>query len=378
MAPYGSSVLAARGPLGTARGVRHVFARVTTVDGDAGRIDEVITFVEQTVQPLLKQLPGSLGLAMLVNRDRGRVVVTTAWTTEQARAASDAHLLPIRGEAGRILGGQARPEEFDLAVLDRVRPATPGCWNRTTRLAVPPDRLDTSIASFRDQALPALRGRAGFCGGVLLVDRGTGTALGLTTWDSREALEASRATADQVRARTADSAGATVVEVVESEIVIAAIVTPSQHEDTFRRAYAAMSAGGDLDDLDAVVAPDYVEHAELPPGVPSGLAGLKAAMTTYREAFPDFTIAIETYLEQGDLGCAVVRMTGTQTGPFMGAPASGREIDITGIDVVRVVDGRCVEHWGVEDDLGLFTQVGLVHVPQQATTTIELPSHVDA
>jgi predicted ester cyclase len=96
-------------------------------------------------------------------------------------------------------------------------------------------------------------------------------------------------------------------------------------------------------------------------------------MTAYREAFPDFTIAIEKYLEQGDLGCAVIRMTGTQTGPFMGAPATGRTIDITGIDVVRVVDGRCVEHWGVQDDLGMLTQIGLVSIPQQAATTIELP-----
>lgn len=55
-----SSVLAARGPVGT-QGVRHVYARVTTVDGDPGRNDEVITFVKSTVQPLLEQLPGSLG-----------------------------------------------------------------------------------------------------------------------------------------------------------------------------------------------------------------------------------------------------------------------------------------------------------------------------
>lgn len=368
----------ARGPLGTALGVRHVFARVTTVDGDAGRIDEVITFVKQTVQPLLLQLPGSLGLAMLVNRDRGRVTVTTAWTTAEARAASDAHLAPIRGEAARLLGGQARPEEFDLAVLDRVRPAAAGYWNRLVRLAVPPDRLETGIAAFRDQVLPALRGEAGFCGGVLLVDRTSGTALGLTTWDSREALEASRAAANQVRARVTESIGATVVEVVESEIVIAGIGAPTQHEDAFRRAYAAMSAGGDLDDLDALVEPDYIEHAALPPGLPSGLAGLKAVITAYREAFPDFLVVIEKYLEQGDLGCAVVRITGTHRGPFMGTPASGRTIDITGIDVVRLVDGRCAEHWGVEDDLGLFAQIGALAIPQQSTTTIELPSQVDA
>lgn len=208
--------------------MRHVYARVTTVDGDAGRIDEVIAFVKETLQPLLLQLPGSLGLAMFVNRDRGRVAVTTVWTTPEARAASDAHLLPVRGEAARRLGGEARPEEFDVAVLDRVRPATPGYWSRLTRLAVPPERIDTAVASFRDNVLPTLRGQTGYCAGVLLLDRVTGTALGATTWDSHEALASSRVSADSVRAKTADSAGASVVEVVESEIVIAAIDAPMQ------------------------------------------------------------------------------------------------------------------------------------------------------
>jgi len=368
-----SNVGAGRGPPGTAKGVRHVYARVTTVDGDPGRIDDVIAFVKETVEPLVRQLEGSLGLAMFVNRKKGRAVVTTAWSSAEARAASDAPLVPIRGEAGRILGGQARPEEFELAVIDRIRPTEPGFWNRTTRLAVPPHRMNDAIASFRGGALPGLHQLDGFCGGVLLIDRTNGIAIAATTWATRSSLEASRQPADQLRAGTADSAGASILEVLETEVVIAGITPPQQHEDSFRRAYAAMSAGGNLEDLDAVIATDYVEHATLPPGLPTGLAGLKAMMSAYREAFPDFTIAIEKYLEQDDVGCAIVRMTGTQAGPFMGAPATGRTIDITGIDVVRVVDGKCVEHWGVEDDLSLLTQVGLLDIPVQATRSIELP-----
>ncbi|GAC1445313.1 MAG: hypothetical protein NVSMB55_25730 [Mycobacteriales bacterium] len=350
-----------------------MYARITTIDGNASRIDEAIRFVQGTVQPLLEQLPGSLGLAMFVNRDKGRVAVSTAWTTAAARAASDAPLTPIRGEAARILGGQARLEEFELAVVERLRPASPGCWNRATRLSVPVNRLAAASASFREDVLPGLRGQRGFCGGVLLVDRATGTAIGSTTWDSRDALEASRATAAQLRTRTADSSGATVIEVVESEIVIAGLVLPTRHEDLFRRVYAAMSAGGNLADLDAVIAADLVEHAALPPGVPPGLAGLKEMVATYRRAFPDFTIVIEKYVEQDDVGCAVIRVTGTHTGPFMGAPASGRTVDVTGIDVVRFDAGRAVEHWGSQDNLGLFTQIGLFAIPEQVALTIELP-----
>lgn len=141
-----------------------------------------------------------------VNRDKGQVVVTPAWETEAARAASDAPLVPIRGGGGRILGGQAHLEEFDLAVRELLQPAQPGYWSRATRLAVPAGRLEHVIDAFRGKVLPGLRTQEGFCGGVLLVDRRTGTALGLTTWASRAALERSRQAADQLRAGTADSA----------------------------------------------------------------------------------------------------------------------------------------------------------------------------
>jgi len=58
----------------------------------------------------------------------------------------------------------------------------------------------------------------------------------------------------------------------------------------------------------------------------------------------------------------------------MGAPPTGRPIDISGIDVVRLVDGKCAEHWGAEDTLGLFAQLGLSSIPAQPTVSIELPS----
>jgi predicted ester cyclase len=54
-----------------------------------------------------------------------------------------------------------------------------------------------------------------------------------------------------------------------------------------------------------------------------------------------------------------VRVQGTASGPFFGPP-SGRPIDITVIDVVRVVDGRIVEHWGVPDRFALLAQTGLL------------------
>lgn len=76
-------------------------------------------------------------------------------------------------------------------------------------------------------------------------------------------------------------------------------------------------------------------------------------------------MSVVTYLEQGDLGCAVLKITGTHTGTLLGIAPTGRRIEIDAVDVVRMADGRAVEHWGVSDDLGMLTQIGAVAPPAE-------------
>lgn len=112
--------------------------------------------------------------------------------------------------------------------------------------------------------------------------------------------------------------------------------------------------------VDEVCAPDLVEHQ-------FGLAGsgaearehLKAAIADVHRAVPDMTFTIEDSVTSGDTIWARVRARGTATGPFFGPP-SGRPVDITVMDVVRVVDGRVVEHWGVPDRFALLAQTGVL------------------
>jgi len=58
--------------------------------------------------------------------------------------------------------------------------------------------------------------------------------------------------------------------------------------------------------------------------------------------------------------------TGTNDGPFMGSAPTGRPIRIDVFDVIRVQDGRMVEHWGVPDRLGAILQLGLLQPPAAA------------
>ncbi len=63
----------------------------------------------------------------------------------------------------------------------------------------------------------------------------------------------------------------------------------------------------------------------------------------------------------------VIRQTwsGTHKGEFMGIPATGRRVSIAVIDIIRVADGRFVEHWGQLDLMGMMQQLGAIPAPGQ-------------
>jgi predicted ester cyclase len=112
--------------------------------------------------------------------------------------------------------------------------------------------------------------------------------------------------------------------------------------------------------VDEVCSPDLVEHQFGLAGAGAGaIAHLKAAIADVHRAVPDMSFTIEDSVVQGDTIWVRVRARGTATGPFFGPP-SGRPVDITVIDLARIVDGRIVEHWGVPDRFALLAQTGVL------------------
>ena len=124
------------------------------------------------------------------------------------------------------------------------------------------------------------------------------------------------------------------------------------------RAEAAWNTG-DLDALDDLFAPEASSHAAVP-GLPPGLAGWKIAHLNMMRALPDRNVSIEDVVGEGDLVAVRSRFTGTNRGglSWAGVPANGRPVDIQVIGIYRVSGGRIVEHWALNDLLGLLRQVG--------------------
>jgi steroid delta-isomerase-like uncharacterized protein len=114
---------------------------------------------------------------------------------------------------------------------------------------------------------------------------------------------------------------------------------------------------------DEIMAPDFVEHEQLPPGIPIGREGVKVLTTMLRSAFPDFKATIDDIVAESDK--VVIRMTwsGTHKGEFMGMPATGKRMSIGVIDIIRVSRGKVVEHWGQMDAMGMMQQLGAIPAP---------------
>jgi predicted ester cyclase len=127
-------------------------------------------------------------------------------------------------------------------------------------------------------------------------------------------------------------------------------------EDGFNR--------GDLSVADELTAPGFVEHQEFGPGHAPGAEGVRAVIASLRRAFSDFHLRIDDLVVERDTAWLRMVATGTNDGSFMGHPPTGRPMQADVFDVIRVEDGRMVEHWGVPDRLGVLFQLGLVSPPK--------------
>ncbi len=118
--------------------------------------------------------------------------------------------------------------------------------------------------------------------------------------------------------------------------------------------------------IDEFSDPNYVDHTA-PPGLPGGIEGQKQLIGMYLTAFPDLHLTVEDMIEEGDKVVSRWSGSGTHQGMFMGIPPTGKHGTATGIEIVRIVGSKFVEHWMELDALGLLQQLGVVPTPGQSS-----------
>ena len=137
-------------------------------------------------------------------------------------------------------------------------------------------------------------------------------------------------------------------------------------ETVLRRLIDEGFTQGNLQVCDELVAEHVEEHQDFGPSHTDGPDGVKAVIRSLRAAYPDFRLEVADLVVDGDMVWARNVGSGTNDGPFMGHPPTGRSMRIEVFDVVRVRDGKIVEHWGVPDRLGALFQLGLARPPAPA------------
>ena len=83
----------------------------------------------------------------------------------------------------------------------------------------------------------------------------------------------------------------------------------------------------------------------------------------YRATFPDVRITIEEMIAEGDKVAIRIVARGTHKGDLMGIAPTGRAVTVNEQHFVCFADGKIVEYWGVEDNLGMMQQLGVVQTP---------------
>jgi steroid delta-isomerase-like uncharacterized protein len=132
-----------------------------------------------------------------------------------------------------------------------------------------------------------------------------------------------------------------------------------QNKTIDRRFFEELLNTGDPNVADEIVAPNYVNHNPAP-GETTGPEGVKTFATLLRTAFPDGRFTVEDQIAEGDKVVSRFTTTGTHQGEFVGIPATGKRINITGISIHRVTGGQIQEGWLNWDALGMMQQLGAV------------------
>jgi predicted ester cyclase len=136
-------------------------------------------------------------------------------------------------------------------------------------------------------------------------------------------------------------------------------MSSEQNKAIARRIAVEVFSQGRLEVVDEILAPDFTEHIALPPGVPAGREGLKAIAKALRQGFPDLTYRLDFQIAEGDYVAGYVTVSGTHKGEMFGMPATGKRAEWPETHIVKIVNGKITEHWGVVDQLGMLRQLGL-------------------
>jgi steroid delta-isomerase-like uncharacterized protein len=139
-------------------------------------------------------------------------------------------------------------------------------------------------------------------------------------------------------------------------------MSSDQNKAVARRFFAAIGSG-DTGTLDDLLTPDFVAHLPGSPG-PLDHDGLVHVGHGLAAAFTEGGYAVEGQLAETDKVATRVKWRAVHSGDFQGVPATGKQIQLPGIAIMRFQDGKIAEHTVQYDLLNLMQQIGAMPAPR--------------
>ena len=114
---------------------------------------------------------------------------------------------------------------------------------------------------------------------------------------------------------------------------------------------------GNMDSFKELVSPDFINRNSIP-GVSQGPDGMIYFLQkVLKTAFPDLKVEIHDQVAEGDKVTTRKTLSGTHKGEFMGIAATGKQVEIDVIDIIRLKDKQYVEHWGISTIPNVIAQL---------------------
>jgi len=145
-----------------------------------------------------------------------------------------------------------------------------------------------------------------------------------------------------------------------------------------RRFLEEVGNKGNVAAVDELLAPNILLHFDFPSDVPVpaewrlSLEEIKQVFSQLRTTFPDYHFTVELQVAEGDMVVTRGTARGTHTGEYQGLiykgiPPTGKQVTWTETWINRITDGKVVEHWSNEDNLGMLQQIGAIPMPGQTS-----------
>ena len=137
-------------------------------------------------------------------------------------------------------------------------------------------------------------------------------------------------------------------------------MSTEENARTIRRIYDELWNGRKLEVAEELIAEGAINYDTGLLPMQFGPEEMKGIVRMLTAAFPDNRHEVDEVIVDGDRVVLRCTLTGTQDGPFMGIPPTGRRIEVTEIHIYHLKEGKAVEHRVGRDDLGTMRQLGVI------------------